>query len=760
MPSDVSTAMQSGPVREETSAVQRYFEVSLFLLVATGVTSIVCTRKLDLLTTIAVPSAIIYKAIRLWRGHGQEISARIATWFVLGYFLFFPLDLWVFSRDRAADAPNPVLYAALLAAIHLLLFATIIRLYSARTNRDFGFLAVLAVAAMLASAILTVETGFLVSLALFLALAVSTFVALEIRRAGANAVSPPLTPGTALARRLNRALGSVSLLVAFSALAIGIVIFFLIPRFTTGYMSAFDVQPNLVTGFGDDMALGAIGKIQQDSSVVMRVKVDGDAAEAADVHWRGIVLTNFDGKRWFNPERSQTVVMPTADGDFMLNAPPYPAGDSADIHYTVLMEPIATEAIFVAPRVRSLRGNFQEQVTRIGSNPRRSFLLIDRTGSIFNSAHSGAKIRYEGISSLPRIPAAALRRAATDYPPDVLGPYLQVPRRLDPRIRQLAAEATARAQNPYDQAVSIELYLKSHYAYTLDLRADPGRDPLAYFLFDHKAGHCEYFASAMAVMLRTLGIPSRYATGFLPGEFNDVGGDYIIRSSDAHAWVEAYFPGYGWITFDPTPGGDVIHPMGMMAHIAMYWDWFQLAWSEWIVNYDFGHQLRLGEGTQRSARDWTARLRNDYQLKQAQAMRLLLKLDRQIEGSRLSLPLVLVLLLAILLWLRGGTLIRYAVARWQLGARRGGNATPSLAIFEYQELLKLLERRGWRKSPAQTAREFAAAIPSAEISKPVMEFTELYHTARFGTAAAPAEQMSALLRSIRELLRSPEPGSK
>jgi hypothetical protein len=754
-----STA-QTDPVREETSAVQRYFEVSLFLLVSTGVISLVSTRKLDLLTTIAAPLAIVYKAVRLGRGQGPEISARVATWFVLGYFLFFPLDLWVFSRDRAADAPNPILYAALLAAIHLLLFATVIRLYSARTNRDHGFLAVLAVAAMLASAILTVETGFLVALVAFLALAVSTFVALEIRRAGVDAVSPPLAPDTPLARRLNRALGTISLLVAFSALAIGIVIFFLIPRFTTGYMSAFDVQPNLVTGFGDDMALGAIGKIQQDPSVVMRIKVDGDSTRAAGVHWRGIVLTNFDGKRWFTADRGQTVVMPTADGDFLLNAPAYPAGDSADLHYTVLMEPMATEAIFVAPRVRSLRGNFQEQVSRLGSNARRSFLLIDRTGSIFNSAHSGVKIRYEGFSSLPEISAGELRRASVDYPPEILAPYLQLPRRIDPRIRQLAADVTARAANPYDKAVNLELFLKSHYAYTLDLRSDPGRDPLAYFLFDRRAGHCEYFATAMAIMLRSIGVPARYATGFLPGEFNDVGGDYIIRSSDAHAWVEAYFPGYGWITFDPTPGGDVTHPTGMLAHLAMYWDWFQLAWSEWIVNYDFDHQIRLGDNTQRAARDWTARTRNYYNRKQEQAMRLLLALDRRIEASHYSLPALLLALTVLLLWLRGGALIRYGIARWHLGARPGSKLTPSLAAFEYQEMLKLLARRGWKKSASQTAREFASAIPSAEVAKPVMEFTELYHSARFGSRPAPAEQMSALLRSIRELLRSPKPAAK
>src|SRR6185312_10350767 len=106
--------------------------------------------------------ALGYKAIRLWRGRGPELSHRAATWIVFQYFLIFPLDLWFFSRQMAEGAPNPTLYAALLAAIHLLLFATLIRLFSARTNRDYAFLAVLAVAAMLASAILTVATGFLI----------------------------------------------------------------------------------------------------------------------------------------------------------------------------------------------------------------------------------------------------------------------------------------------------------------------------------------------------------------------------------------------------------------------------------------------------------------------------------------------------------------------------------------------------------------------------------------------------------------------
>lgn len=748
--------------RADSSAIQRYFEVSLFLLVATGAISVVSTGKLDLLTTIAVPLAIVYKSFRLWHGKGVELSSSVATGIVLLYFLFFPLDLWVVSRAHAEGAPNPGLYAALLAAIHLLLFATIIRLYSATTNRDYGFLAVLAVAAMLASAILTVETGFLVALGIFLALAVSTFVAMEIRRSGMGAASPSLVPGTPLARRLNRALGWTSILVAFSALAIGVVIFFLIPRFSTGYMSALNLQPTMMTGFSEEMTLGTIGQIQQNPSVVMRIKVDGNPAQAADIHWRGMALTQFDGKRWFLQDRIQNPVIPGPDGQFTFLPPSYRPPGSIDIHYTVLTEPMATDAIFIAPRLRQLRGNFQQSMNPAGPPDRRGFLLVDQTGSVFNSIGTGSKLRYEATSTLPLIPPDDLRRAPAEYPAEIRFSYLQAPA-LDPRIKQLAGEITAKATNPYDKAAAIELYLKTHYGYTLDLRGDPGSDPVAYFLFDRRTGHCEYFASAMAIMLRDIGIPSRYAMGFLPGEYNDVGGDYIIRASNAHAWVEAYFPGYGWITFDPTPGGTK-PPRGFTARFAMYWDWFQLSWGEWIVNYDFGHQIRLAGNTRRTTRDWSASVRDWYHVKQEQATRILLLIDRHVEGSRYSLPALLVFLIGLLFWLRGRALIRYALARWNLGARRGGTLTPSLASFEYQEMLKLLEKSGWKKSPSQTPLEFAAAVSTASgslgVSPLVLQLTEVYQAARFGAQPAPAESASTLLRSIRDRLRSPKPAAK
>ncbi len=720
--------------------------------------AIVSTGKLDPFSVVIPSVALMYKGIRMQRGRGPEFSPRVATWLVLGYFLFFPLDLWVLSRGLAEGAPNPPLYAALLSSIHLILFATLVRLYSARSNRDYAFLAVLAVASMLVSAILTVETGFLVALAVFLVLSVSTFVALEIRRSSAGAVSPPFEPGSPTSRRLNRALGLTSVLVATGVLSIGLVIFFLIPRFTTGYLSALNLQPGLLTGFSDNVALGQIGEIKKNPAVAMRIRVDGNPARVSDMHWRGIVLTNFDGHSWTTPAQEQVVLEPNSSGEYFLGSPVVSHDQFSLLHYTVLMEPIATDAIFVAPHPEILRGRFGTEVPRPDGSPSRGYLLLDQTGSFFNPSHNNMKVRYEGTSSLPIIPPSELRQASQVYPAPIRDEYLQLPH-LDPRIKPLAESVTAHSTNDYDRAATIRNYLISHYSYTLDLSGPRADDPLANFLFVRRAGHCEYFASAMTIMLRSIGVPARYVTGFLPGEYNDVGGDYIIRGSDAHAWVEVYFPKYGWVTFDPTPPGNETRG-GLLARVGLYWDWFQLTWGEWVINYDFSHQLTLGRNARNSSRNWSDRARDLYRRKQISVLKWIQALDRRTEASPYFLPGILVCLVALLFGLRGRSMIRFAIARWSLRARRGGNLTASLAALEYTEMLRLLEKRGWTKSPSQTPLEFAAAIPAPDLSAPVAQLTDMYQSARFGNHPAPIEQMSALLRSIRDRLQSRKPSRR
>jgi len=734
------------------SAVQRYFEISLYLLVTTGILAILATGKLDMFTTIAAPVVLAYKGIRLWRGRGYEFSQSVATWMVLAYFLFFPVDLWFFSRNLTSGTSNPTLYAGLLAAIHLLIFAGLVRMLSAQTNRDYLFLALLGFSSMLASAILTVDTTFLASLSIFLVVAVSTFVGFEIRRGAEGAVTPPLEWGTPRGEQLQRALGFTSVVVAASTLAVGGAIFFMIPRWSAGYLSAFNLQPTLLTGFSDNVTLGEIGVIKQSQAVVMRVKVDGDPVRASALRWRGAALSYFDGRRWFNPNPRSVVINPQGDGVYHLTPPRIPPADQSPLRYSVLLEPLATRALFFAPRPTEIRGPFGAGAERIGNIGHQEFLLMDSSGSLQNPAHNGAKTHYDATSWLPLVPPDQLRGASTVYPPGIRQAYLQLPE-IDPRITVLALQITAHAPTPYDKAASIEAYLHTHYGYTLDLSGTPPKgDPLAYFLFTKRAGHCEYFASAMTVLLRSLGVPARYATGFLPGEFNDLADDYIVRAADAHAWVEVYFPGYDWVSFDPTPPGAPKHH-GLFARLAMYWDWFQFTWGQWVINYDFMHQVTLAQNFQKSTRAWGDRLRTFSQEKKRWIMDAMLHFEKRARELTYPPAALLALLVIVVIAVRGRDVFGYALTKWRLRVGPGATAPAALAALEYRQMLRILERRGWRKAPAQTPLEFAASISQSGLAAPVTELTHLYQSARFGAHPADSETMSTLLTSIEAFLR-------
>jgi hypothetical protein len=159
--------------------------------------------------------------------------------------------------------------------------------------------------------------------------------------------------------------------------------------------------------------------------------------------------------------------------------------------------------------------------------------------------------------------------------------------------------------------------------------------------------------------------------------------------------------------------------------MGFYWDWFQLAWGEWVINYDITHQITLARNVQKSSRDWGDRARDYYQQKQREALRILLAVDRRMEASPYFLPGVLVFLVALLFFWRGRSMIAYVITRWSLRARSGRNLTASLAAFEYTEMLRLLEKRGWKKAASQTPLEFVAAIPAGQLSAPNRRASEI-----------------------------------
>lgn len=737
-------ATSASPTSVPALPAERFFRASLFLLMATSVATLVSTGKLDLLTMILAPSAVLYKGVRWWRRRPAEIPQHIATRLVVAYLLVFPVDVLFLSRAFVAGSSNPGLYAALLAAVHFLLFVLVIRLYSATTDRDALFLTMLAFAAILASAVLTIDTTFLGLFFLFMLFGVATFVGLEMRRGSKNAIGPDLEAHPQQERRLTRALVLAALCVAFGAMIIGGALFFFFPRFSAGYLGRTSLQPTLMSGFTDDVELGQIGEIKKNSQVVMRVRT-GKPVGYPSLRWRGIALSTFDGKRWYSPERADITIPAGPNGWIDLQERPGEQDRSATmLRYTILLQPIATDTIFVPAKAISLRGDLSGEGSSQDAGARHSYIIRDATGSLFNPFHNFGTMLYQGYSLLPAMNVPLLREASSDYPEDIRDTYLQLPQ-LDPRIPDLARQITERAQNPFDKTVTLENYLRSHYAYTLNLTGKPGEDPLAHFLFETRAGHCEYFASAMAIMLRTVGIPTREVNGFLPGEYNDLAGDYIVRASDAHSWVEVYFPGMGWMAFDPTPPGAEVEG-SIFSRLGQYMDWFELTWNEWVINYDFVHQLQLAQNMQRTTRNWTEFARTWYTHQQERGRNWMKSWNL---GLGLLIPIAIGLFLIALRFDLVVAFARRLWLSWQLRSPELGRSNPQLASRFYGELLYLLERRGFTRQPTQTPFEFAAAVSLPRLAPAVYEFTQCYAEARYGGAPCDTIRLRTLLEQIR-----------
>jgi hypothetical protein len=336
-----------------------------------------------------------------------------------------------------------------------------------------------------------------------------------------------------------------------------------------------------------------------------------------------------------------------------------------------------------------------------------------------------------------------LRHDMRPYP-DSFDRYRWLPKSVDPRIANLAATVifNAHAHNRYDKAKAIEQHLRSDYGYTLQLKAG-GRDPLSDFLFNVRAGHCEYFSTAMAVMLRTQDIPARVVNGFLAGEYNEAAAAYTVRQSDAHSWVEVYFPETNsWITFDPTPAAGRAEPAraGLGALLGKYAEAFELVWFQYVVGYDKQEQRTLA--TSLNTRLFSYR-------------RTLTEIAADLKKAPHAFwwKAIYIVGLAALLW-AGWLLLRRIRG---LGWRRGLLLTREQddgrsAVEFYERLRKVLAERGWERKPNQTPLEFAADTEKRE----AMAITNAYNRVRYGASRLTAEELQNIERQLRALERSAE----
>ena len=324
-------------------AIELYFEVALYLMVLTGFGTLASTGGLDTPTVGFVGAALLFRGYVLARRRTVLIPETWTTLLTLVYVAFYLADYLLFSR------------AFLNATVHLVLFVLVVRVFSTRRDRDYYFLAVISFLMVLSAAVLTVDSTFVVAFAGFMLMAVATFILMEMRRASAKATVQANPSGD---ERAHRSMG-ISLATATPALVLFILlgaaaIFFVLPRMSSGYLSAYAPGGEMATGFSDRVQLGQIGEIQQSNALVMHIQIDDDSRGAFDLKWRGVTLNIFDGKTWFNPHERR-LASRAPDCRFVL-ASPNPTGEThrawrsaSAIHYRVLMEPVSSNVFFLAP---------------------------------------------------------------------------------------------------------------------------------------------------------------------------------------------------------------------------------------------------------------------------------------------------------------------------------------------------------------------------------------------------------------------------
>ena len=554
-----------------------------------------------------------------------------------------------------------------------------------------------------------------------------------------------------------------------------------------------------VTGFSETIQLNDLGLILEDKRPVMDVRLFRDGREhriaGESLYMRGLALARWDGMGWSNDE--------TTTDNLVKLAWPRGAerrGFPGSIVQEITVQPLDTTVLFSL-----YRPEFARIVEESGD------ILMREHRGLVSSSRRAKPIRYTVVSHVREPDAAELKAApgvpiveSGELPPvseellalvapgagdrnadtlDWIIPLSDLPETLllydfqtqyerfiaqylstdhvSPRVRDLAAEVAPRETCPsdYEIAVAVQRYLEDpeNFAYTLDLSDyDSDADPIEQFLFEDRKGHCSLFASAMALMLRCRGVPSRIVNGFRGGRWSDMTRSYSVQSNYAHSWVEVYFRGHGWVVFDPSPG--VSADMAGQRYLANWHEelqgWLQLQWNRHVVGFQRKHQkgiydkvTRVGQRFSNRTHSWIAR--------RSEALAALewknLSIGARVVAAFLSL------ILALVLWfLVKRVLPRLAHKAFGEERRQTGRFPIPKELRFYPVLLDALAREGFFRKPSVPPLAFAEALcdTAPHVGTPLAEVTGIYYRARFGLRDLSRDEYARARDLARDTLQA------
>ncbi len=687
---------------------------------------------------------------------GSELSTLSIALIVLGYAASFFAEGKLLELPHYAQSWTAAVVLFLLLqltrgltdeltlamAMEFAAFLQISRLFNRRTAADYQQIAVLAFLHLIAATVLSVSLLYAVLFIGFVIVTPWMLALSNLRREIESNYSSTAEPDDKALAAIRRVLASRRVvgprfLVGTAALAVPIFImtlfiFVLVPRVGKGFFGFQRERAQRVAGFGNLIELGGFGLIRDDPTVVLRVTplpATQRRPPRMNLRLRGTSFDSYDGRRWTRTPISGNASRPGRRF--------YPVTRWSDFRgassMKIVLNRLEEKVVFLPGNTVAL-----ELPERLEGGRRVTPQLV---------RSRGLDIRYIDDGSMAFVYTAYVNKRATavDYPyldPGDKRLYLKVPPDHE-RIAALAREVTRGATSPLEKIERILKHLRDsgRYRYSLLQPLVGDRPPLEAFLFDQKRGHCEYFSSAMAVMLRAVGIPSRNVSGFLGGTYNRYGDYYALSQSDAHSWVEGYVAGYGWVPLDPTPpaGQRPEEQIDLWSTMRAMLDAVRTRWMTSVVAYNLQTQIGMAYKVFRVVQ---AVRGSDFVSEIRKSGGKLGKLSRKTRRVLLW-SIFGAALLGVALWL---------FLRWR-GARSGGDRplsrNASEAVKLYRELERTVERAGHPRPPSSTPCEHAFLLERKGVpwADQVGEVTRCYMEARYGDRSLPPAEI-ARLRSL------------
>lgn len=600
--------------------------------------------------------------------------------------------------------------------LDFLIYTQILKLLGSKSSRDVMQIYLLSFFQFLAGTVLTVSFSYGVVFLFYIAVAIWAVMVYSMNKEAVDQKSPSdyNSPGSQDPKVVTPLFLSTTFILSFCIFIIAALIFVSVPRVKSGFFAgSFLNQRELRSGFSEEVTLGRVGEIKLDDSAVMRVHIlnPAEVSVPIPIYWRGIALDHFDGTKWKSSGQGYRLHNAQGGGVFR-------TGESSNklLQQEIVTEPLDSNILFAAEKPMGFKAKGRRRLERIND----SYMLL---GGV------SGRMKYYAYSDTHTPSSAMLSNDGAEYPEDIRAQFLQLDHGIS-KLTELAREITENDQTPYDKALSIKLYLLENFEYTRTLGTSSIDSPLEDFLFEKKVGHCEYFATAMAILLREAGVPARIVNGFVGGEWNPHGEFYLVRESDAHSWAEVYFPSYGWVTFDATPEAESAFHLRDRWFALTYIDYLKFRWQRYVVDFNQGDQIKILSGIENSV-NWQKR-------------KFMSPPSIGLSFNKSSLAIIAAALLGLWLFVKKPAFLHI------IGSRN--DTVSDKASIQYQKVLKYLSKRGYDKPASMTPGEFSDYVikRGGQDYTVLRRVTDKYLKIRFGDVKS-AKELSELKHLVSEL---------